>query len=130
MGKLSYNGDLLKRQPVAVNHGVVLGRNRSDRRGAESAHRFYYNQETREYRFLVFDRALEIVKLAGNISLKDGKPFVHAHITLADESGKSYGEDILRKEPSCSRASLFWRSLTARHLTVADKETGLTLWSI
>ena len=118
MGKLSYNGDLLEElTKVAVSHGVVLGR--IEAIGAVQKARIgFYNQETREYRFLVFDQALEIVKLAGNISLKDGKPFVHAHITLADESGKSYG-DILRKEPSCSRASLFWRSLTARHLTVA-----------
>jgi predicted DNA-binding protein with PD1-like motif len=27
----------------------------------------------------------------GDVSLKDGHPFIHAHITLSDKSGKAYG---------------------------------------
>jgi predicted DNA-binding protein with PD1-like motif len=51
----------------------------------------FYHQETHEYEFFVIDQPLEITKLAGDVSLKDGHPFIHAHITLSDKSGKAYG---------------------------------------
>ena len=51
----------------------------------------FYNQQTHAYQFIVIDQSLEITKLVGNVSLKDGLPFVHAHITLADMAGKAYG---------------------------------------
>lgn len=43
-----------------------------------------YDQAKQVYEYLDFDQPLEIVTLMGNVSLKDGKPFVHAHVTLAD----------------------------------------------
>ncbi|MBP6915403.1 MAG: PPC domain-containing DNA-binding protein [Smithellaceae bacterium] len=130
MGKLSYNGDLLEElTKVAVSHGVVLGR--IEAIGAVQKARIgFYNQETREYRFLVFDQALEIVKLAGNISLKDGKPFVHAHITLADESGKSYGGHLAEGTIVFACEFILEVFDGPAFNRCPDKETGLTLWSI
>jgi hypothetical protein len=34
---------------------------------------------------------MEVLALGGNISLKDGQPFVHAHVILADGDGGAYG---------------------------------------
>ena len=38
---------------------------------------------------------LEIVSCVGNVSLKEGAPFVHAHITLSDKEGKAYGGHLM-----------------------------------
>jgi predicted DNA-binding protein with PD1-like motif len=38
---------------------------------------------------------LEIVSLLGNVSMKEGAPFVHAHITLSDKDGKTYGGHLM-----------------------------------
>lgn len=38
---------------------------------------------------------LEIVSCLGNVSMKEGAPFVHAHITLADKEGKTYGGHLM-----------------------------------
>lgn len=41
------------------------------------------------------DEPLEIVSCIGNISLKEGKPFAHAHIALSDEKGEVKGGHVM-----------------------------------
>jgi predicted DNA-binding protein with PD1-like motif len=38
---------------------------------------------------------LEIVSCLGNVSMKEGTPFVHAHVTLSDKEGKTYGGHLM-----------------------------------
>jgi len=91
MGKLGYGSDVLEEiTTICTNRDVKLGRIAAI--GAVKKARIgYYNQEKREYRFTDLDFPLEIANLIGNISLKDGSPFVHAHVTLVDKTGKAYG---------------------------------------
>jgi len=91
MGKLSHGGDLLEEiTDICRKKGIQLGR--VEALGAVQKARIgFYNQQTHQYQFLALDKPLEITKLVGNVSLKDGKPFVHAHVTLADETGNAYG---------------------------------------
>lgn len=49
----------------------------------------FYDQESHEYREITIDSPREIASCIGNISIKDGKPFVHAHAVLADEEGNT-----------------------------------------
>jgi predicted DNA-binding protein with PD1-like motif len=42
----------------------------------------YWNAETREYEHHRLDEQLEIVSLIGNVTIKDGAPFTHIHVTL------------------------------------------------
>ena len=42
----------------------------------------YWNASTREYEAHDIDEQVELVSLIGNVTIKDGKPFVHAHVTL------------------------------------------------
>ncbi len=62
--------------------------------GVLSAEVGYYHLDTKEYEFHNLDEVLEIVSLHGNIALKDGNPFVHAHGVLADSNLKTYGGHI------------------------------------
>ncbi len=74
-------------------------------------------------------KKLEITSCTGNISLKDGEIFVHAHITLADHQGQCYGGHLLRG------ATIFAAEYYITELTGAvlerenDPETGLSLWN-
>jgi predicted DNA-binding protein with PD1-like motif len=43
----------------------------------------YYKQAERRYVTIPFPEHLEIGSALGNVSLKDGKPFVHMHVTAA-----------------------------------------------
>ncbi len=91
MGRLDHGADLLEQiTGICRENNIQLGR--VEAIGAvQKACLAYYDQQTFEYRFFTMDKHLEITKLVGNISLKDGVPFVHAHITLADETGAVYG---------------------------------------
>lgn len=130
IGRLGYGSDLLEElAKVAVARGIRLGR--IEAIGAvQKARVDFYNQERREYEYHLFDRPMEITKLIGNISLKDGNPFVHAHVTLADEEGKCYGGHLAAGTIvfSCEFIlEVFDGSAFNRCL---DAETGLMLWSI
>jgi uncharacterized protein len=66
----------------------------------------------------------------GNISLKDGNPMVHAHITLADEAGKAYGGHLIPGTVvfACEFIlQVFEQPLLERGF---DEATGLPLWSM
>lgn len=88
----------------------------------------YYEQNEHEYRELSSETHHEIVGFIGNVSLRDGRPFVHAHATFADASGATLGGHLLRG------TEVFACEITIREMTdVAlvrshDEETGLALW--
>jgi predicted DNA-binding protein with PD1-like motif len=49
----------------------------------------YYRQDTHEYERHEYDAPHEISGGVGNVSLKDGKPFVHIHVTGSAADGKA-----------------------------------------
>jgi len=55
----------------------------------------YANLEKRGYDSQHFNEHMEITSLVGNISLKDGEPFVHAHGTFARHSMELIGGHIV-----------------------------------
>lgn len=61
--------------------------------GAELA---YYDQVSFEYRKIPVVGRMELVSCTGNISLRDGLPFVHAHAVLADRDGKTVAGHLTR----------------------------------
>jgi predicted DNA-binding protein with PD1-like motif len=91
MGKLPHDSDLLgeltafcTQQNITLGYMTALG-------AVKKARLAYYDQDRKVYEFFEINRHLEITNLIGNVSLKDNKPIVHAHITLADKEGKAFG---------------------------------------
>lgn len=97
--------------------------------GAVSRARFgFYDQEEREYRYLTFDKELEIVNLIGNISILNDKPMVHAHIALSDNKGSMFGGHLSDGTIVFS-CELYIQELHGNKLVRSyDEETGLKLW--
>ena len=42
----------------------------------------YWNAESREYEPHQLDEQMEVVSLIGNVTIKEGAPFTHIHVTL------------------------------------------------
>jgi predicted DNA-binding protein with PD1-like motif len=42
----------------------------------------YWNAETQQYETHELTEQMEVVSLIGNVTLRDGEPFVHAHVAL------------------------------------------------
>jgi hypothetical protein len=51
----------------------------------------YYDLKTKEYQSETFEGEFEIVNLTGNISQFEGKPLIHAHMTISDEDCRAFG---------------------------------------
>ena len=51
----------------------------------------YIDLSIKEYVFKTFKGNLEILQATGNITLKDGEPFPHIHISVANEECKAFG---------------------------------------
>ncbi len=130
MGRLGCGADLLEEiTAVCKEHDIRLGR--VEAIGAvKKANIGFYDQQTRTYAYLALNREMEITKLSGNVSVKDGQVFVHAHVTLADETGRAYGghlaEGTIVFACECIIEAFEGQALER----VFDGETGLALWDI
>jgi uncharacterized protein len=90
----------------------------------------FYTQDTHEYRTHVFSGDYEILNGTGNISIKEGKPFAHIHLTLGDSDYKTIGGHLMKGE-SCVFACEFslWVLEGGSLLRgLPDAQTGLALW--
>lgn len=88
-----------------------------------------YDQKQLVYVTFKETAALEILSCIGNISLKEGSPFVHAHIVLGDEQGKVIGGHLF-SETLIFAGEIEIRELTGPRLERAyDPITGLALWT-
>ena len=88
----------------------------------------YYDQKNQEYREIRIDSPHEMVSCVGNISLKDGKPFAHTHVVLADEAGDTKAGHLI--EGIVFAAEVHFRRLEGPKLERKhDAVTGLSLWN-
>ena len=89
----------------------------------------FYDQEEHEYGQLIIDGPQEIASCIGNISMKDGQPFVHAHAVLADEAGNTKAGHLL--EGIVFAAEIHLQELDGPRLERRyDTVTGLSLWDL
>jgi uncharacterized protein len=128
MGRLRHGGDLLDElTDICRQRNIRLGRINAI--GAvRKACIGFYDQEKREYGYINIDEPLEITNLTGNVSIKDGNPFVHAHVTLADSTGRAFGGHLARGTIvfacECTVEALDGQAFERGF----DEETGLSLW--
>lgn len=128
MGRLEKDDDLLnelteiiKEENITTGFIKVIG-------AVQNAKIGFYNQETHEYQYKTFAKEMEIVSCIGNISILDGEPFIHAHITLADEDGSCYGGH-LAEGTTVFASEFFIQPLQGDTLERKyEEKTQLTLW--
>ena len=88
----------------------------------------YYEQDDHRYLELETDAHHEIVGFTGNISLKDDRPFLHAHATFADASGACVGGHLLRGIEVFAAEVMIREVGGVSLVRLPDEETGLSLW--
>ncbi len=126
--RLPHGGDLLEEiTDLARREGITTGTVTAI--GAVTKARVgYYDQSDRRYRERDLEEPREICSCLGNISLKEGEVFVHAHVVLADRAGKTAGGHL------CPGTIIFAAECRIEELRggpltrVYDGETGLFLW--
>jgi predicted DNA-binding protein with PD1-like motif len=89
----------------------------------------FYDQEKQEYHEIKLDAPYEIASCVGNISMKNGTHFVHAHVVLADKEGNTRAGHML--EGIVFATELHLQELRGAKLERKnDKLTGLSLWDM
>lgn len=126
--RLPHGSDLLEAiTDLARENGIEVG-TISAIGAVQSARIGFYDQTVREYREWNIVEQMEISSCLGNISLKDGEIFVHAHVTLADREGRVIGGHLCTGTiifaSECRIAELRGESLERGY----DETTGLSLW--
>ncbi|MDI3311538.1 MAG: DNA-binding protein [Thermoanaerobacterium sp.] len=130
MGRFKYDNDLLQEiTNFITNENIRSGEIRII--GAVKKARFgYFNQSTREYKFIEKNEHMEILSAIGNISLKSGKPFPHVHIILADENGNAFGGHLMEGTKIFAAEFVIVDYGENNLERVDDDYTGLTLWNL
>ena len=95
----------------AVNH-VVVG---------------VYRVDEQKYVANTFDCVMELTSLMGNITEKDGEPYLHLHATFGDLTGKVIGGHLNEAVVSAT-CELFVRKVEGHVGRRLDPETGLNLF--
>jgi predicted DNA-binding protein with PD1-like motif len=88
----------------------------------------YYEQGDHRYLELESDAHHEIVGFVGNVSLRDDKPFLHAHATFADADGATVGGHLLRGTEVFAAEVMIRELGDVALIRLPDEETGLALW--
>jgi uncharacterized protein len=88
----------------------------------------YFDRQAKDYERIPLQEQVEVLTLAGDIALEEGKPKVHAHVVVGKRDGTAHGGHLLEAH--------VWPTLevvlsdSPAHLGKRfDPETGLALLS-
>ena len=56
----------------------------------------FYDQGEKKYSEINIEKPLEVISCMGNVSSMKKKTMVHAHVSLADKDGSSYGGHLIK----------------------------------
>ncbi|KHO61336.1 DNA-binding protein [Thermoanaerobacter sp. YS13] len=130
MGRFPYGKDLLEEiNKVIASENIRSGEIRII--GAVSKAVFgYYDVQSKNYIYISKDEHMEILNATGNISVKDGKPFAHVHITLADKNGNAFGGHLMEGTIIFAAEFVITDYGDNNLERFYDETTGLQLWNI
>jgi predicted DNA-binding protein with PD1-like motif len=86
----------------------------------------YYDLITREYVFREYADIYEVLQLSGNVMLKEGVPWVHAHATFSDTANQCFGGHVAEMVVAVTLEVELTVYPTA-HIRVHNAEIGLFL---
>jgi len=89
----------------------------------------FYHQG--KYETIKIEDPVEIVSCMGNISLKENKPFAHAHVAVSNRKGEVVGGHVMLGCTIDATGELVLvEAVDARLLRKFDEKTQLFLWSM
>ena len=119
---LDFLTDVARKQRLATASFTAVGALKKAKLG-------FYDQERHAYVDSLLAGPQEIASCVGNVSFKDGAPFVHAHVVLADQSGVVRAGHLLAGKVFAAEVHLI--ELGGRKIERKnDAMTGLSLWDI
>lgn len=128
VGRLATGSDLVEEiERICAEQDIQAGEVSLVGAVQHAAYAFYRQGEQR-YEELASDRHRELAGFVGNVSMREGRPFLHAHCTLADEAGGTVSGHLLHGTKVWVAEVIIheWTDLSL--VRVHDETTGLALW--
>jgi len=89
----------------------------------------YYSLEDKAYHLKLFRGEYELTSLIGNITIKEGKPFSHTHITFSDTNFRVFGGHLV--DAKITAAGEFIMQLGSDEINrEMNLGIGLPLWCL
>ena len=88
----------------------------------------YYQQGEREYLMIPFHEHLEITSGLGNVSQRDGGPFVHLHVTASRADGTTVGGHLMEGTKVFLIEAYFRKLDGPAPERRQDDDIGLAVW--
>ena len=89
----------------------------------------YYSIKDKSYHRKHFKGEFELTSLIGNITMKEGEPFAHTHITFSDTNYKVFGGHLF--DAQITAAGEFIMKTGSKKLNrEMNYEIGLPLWCL
>jgi hypothetical protein len=89
----------------------------------------YFNWDSKDYDEIPLREQVEVLTLAGDVALHEGKPKIHAHVVVGKRDGSAHGGHLLKAYVRPTLEVMLIES--PRHLTrTMDAESGLPLIDI
>lgn len=89
----------------------------------------HYDVTTRKYTDKTLSGIFELTNLTGNVAIFEGKPLVHAHVTLSNESMEAIGGHLVEATVSAT-VELLLAVFPTSHTKSHNEEIGLKLWDL
>ena len=89
----------------------------------------YYSLEDKSYHRKTFKGEYELTSLIGNITLKEGKPFSHTHITFSDTEFRVFGGHLFNANITAAGEFIMQFGSDAINREM-NAEIGLPLWCL
>ncbi len=99
---------------IGTVHGAVLG---------------YFDREGKQYVRRTVEGDCELVSLQGNVSLKEGKPYLHAHVVLGTRDFQALAGHLFEAKVAAT-CELVVRQLPGMVQRKKDEKSGLWLLDV
>jgi uncharacterized protein len=86
----------------------------------------FYDLERREYDRFSVDEDVEVLALLGNLTQRDGQPWIHAHVTLGRRDGSAAGGHLFEARVAAT-LEVFVSEVPGTVDREMDEEIGLAL---
>jgi len=86
----------------------------------------YYDQRAQMYEVLELEEEVELVSALGNVSVREGEPFVHMHVSVGRRDGTTLSGHLI--EAKVFVAEVFLLGVEGGPELAREKEGGLWLW--
>ncbi|MFH1452753.1 MAG: PPC domain-containing DNA-binding protein [Armatimonadota bacterium] len=129
-GKMAFGADLLEElEKFVIDNDIKCGT--FSIIGAVQKGSFgFFSREEKKYETVEVNEQCEILHCTGNISLRDGSPFIHAHITLSDKTGKAFGGHLVKGCVVFVGEVIIQEIVDINLVREYDKDTELYLWKL